>query len=159
MTMTELFNFLNAPLHNSRWSWGAVNPFNKDIVLRVWADERREIGGNKHCYFISGKLRWTDEEGNEQVWDSNDEPDRLGQKERDLQVGGFDGSQRIILVVCHAEDVNASPRAIKEFNQKTILVAKEVVEYEGGLYAKATERLPVMTYRQAATMSPEECAS
>tara|TARA_B100001123_G_C15198211_1_gene982220 strand:+ start:250 stop:732 length:483 start_codon:yes stop_codon:yes gene_type:complete len=38
-TVTELFAKLGAPLANKRWSWGAIRSVDRNIILRVWADQ------------------------------------------------------------------------------------------------------------------------
>lgn len=39
--MEELFRvLLRAPLHNPRWSWGAVRDLDQAVFLRVWEDEK-----------------------------------------------------------------------------------------------------------------------
>lgn len=41
MTQSAFFAMLGAPLHNVRWSWGAVRPEDGAVFLRVWTDRMR----------------------------------------------------------------------------------------------------------------------
>jgi hypothetical protein len=45
VTLTEFFAYLEAPLANQRWSWGAVRPSDGAVLLRVWQDEQRKMDG------------------------------------------------------------------------------------------------------------------
>ena len=58
MSISKLFEQLDAPLKSVRWSWGAVSKTG-EVYLRVWQDEFEKNGGKlwarltRHSAFVA----------------------------------------------------------------------------------------------------------
>ena len=57
-----------------------------------------------------------------------DDPDDLGYQERARHVEQIRAGARCFMVMCEAEDVNASPRAIKDFNRDEVFPGGRIVQ-------------------------------
>lgn len=129
MSITALFEKLGAPLANSRWSWGGVRE-DGSVVLRVWQNETKRIGGRLH-------MRLTHQEifvGRE---------DNLGYQERNRHAEQIRAGARCYMVMCEPKSTQTEPREIKDFNEREVFVAGEVVEHEGDLWAPLAARLDI----------------
>jgi hypothetical protein len=130
MSMTELFSKLNAPLANSRWSWGGEKQDEDAVVLRVWQDRKRKIG-DKHYMMLTHHEKFVGKE------------DKLGYQERNQHVERARNGTKCYMVMCLAKNVEASPRAIKSFNEKDIFVGGKVEELDGDTWIELVDRFPV----------------
>lgn len=129
MSITALFEKLGAPLANSRWSWGGVRE-DGSVVLRVWQNETKRIGGRLY-------MRLTHQEifvGRE---------DNLGYQERNRHAEQIRAGARCYMVMCEPKSTQTEPREIKDFNEREVFVAGEVVEHEGDLWAPLAARLDI----------------
>jgi len=45
---------LDAPLRNSRWSWGAVSRDERKVYLRVWKEQIASLDGARHVKVLRG---------------------------------------------------------------------------------------------------------
>lgn len=128
MSPSELFRRLGAPLKNVVWSWGAVRSSDNTVFLRVWQDRERKVDGKwytrltHHAVFV-------------------DDPANLGWQERLAHVAKIREGAPCYLVMCEAKDVNASPRAIKSFNDRELFVGGAVVEMDGDWWIERTARI------------------
>ena len=114
MTITDLFQQLDAPLRNHVWSWGAVSPTGR-LYLRVWEDRIITTGGIKHVQLthLAGS---TDSHG----WgERRDQVERIRRNH----------SMPVLCIVCTAFDPKATPRTIRGFDRNIILRG-----YGDGLY-------------------------
>jgi len=123
MGPTKFFEYLGAPLKNSRWSWGAVRS-DGGVFLRTWKDEVRTLGDDTH-YLIFNEQPASKGKAN------------LGCNERRRHIDSVIAGAPCFLVMCSAEDVDAHPRRIESFDEKNLIVGGEIVEVEGELWIKA----------------------
>ena len=114
MSITRFFDKeLNAPLKNSRWSWGAVSVSGGAVYLRVWADE----------FETRDAKRWARLTRRAAFVDRPNHPGWLERKEHVLMV--VEGAKSYA-VVCRAKHPSGSPRQIASFNKKQVLVGGAV---------------------------------
>ena len=131
MSLTEFFKRIDAPLANSRWSWGGVRP-DGAIVLRAWQDEVKRIDDvmyvrvTHHAAF----------EGDE---------DNLGFRERLKHVEAIQNGAPGFVVMCLAKDSRAVPRSIKSFNKSDVFVGGRLLEKDGDFFLELTNRVPFET--------------
>lgn len=129
MSLTALFKKINAPLANSRWSWGSVRP-DGSIVLRVWQDRKERID-DKLYILIAHKE------------DSNGSDTSRGYKERLANIEAIKAGAKCLMVMCLAVDTEATPRVIKSFNKKDIFVGGDVLVQDGDTYVELVGRQAV----------------
>jgi len=55
---------------------------------------------------------------------------------------GHRSGARCYLVMCEAKDIDASPRAIKSFNDQDLFVGGELREMDGDLWIERAGRVP-----------------
>ncbi|MFK4794239.1 hypothetical protein [Sphingobium sp. ZW T5_29] len=123
------FTSLNAPLRNSRWSWGAERE-DGVIILRVWQDQRRAVDGR---YFV----RLTHHEA------YADDPDNLGYRERVGHVERIRGGATAYAVMCTPRDKEARPRKVGSFDRRELIVIGELMDIDGNVWGEIAHRLPV----------------
>lgn len=130
MSISAHFFSLGAPLRNIRWSWGAVRNSDGAIFLRVWRDEkihqdrRSFMRVTAHAHFV-------------------DRPQNLGWRERLRQVEEIKGGAIAYMIVCDAVDPSAVPRTIRKFDNKTIFLGGELLEYEGDSWLELAKPIAV----------------
>lgn len=128
MSITALFEKLGAPLANSRWSWGGMRG-DGSVVLRVWQNETRRIDGKFYVQLT-----------HHEVFAGRE--DNLGYQERNRHVKQTQAGARCYMVMCEAEEPKTDPRKIKRFEKNSVLVAGELIEHEGDLWAPIADRKP-----------------
>ena len=119
LSISEFFKIrLNAPLVNTRWSWGALSEDKKKIYLSIWADEITVADGKTWVIILNNDL--------------NTSPAK---------------QERIdhIDLIKIAKDVTAIPRDMKEFNSEYLRIIKNnfFTDKDGRLIAELGDRLPV----------------
>jgi hypothetical protein len=121
MSIGDFFrDTLHAPLGNTRWSWGAVNPKTGQLFLRVWVDERETVSGVDQIHVLG-----TD-------WSSRSPGYPERQRQVELLRAGTEGYG----VLCVAENpATRGARKIKEFDQQTLLRFGPLIERGGDVYA------------------------
>lgn len=129
MSITALFENLGAPLANSRWSWGGMRE-DGSVVLRVWQNETKRIGGKTHIQ-LTHRAVFVGRE------------DNLGYQERIRHVEQIQAGASCYMVMCEPKSPHTVPREIKGFNEREVFVAGDVVEHEGDLWAPIADRKPV----------------
>lgn len=129
MSLTSFFEFLGAPLSNSRWSWGSRRASDGGVFLRVWRD---------HLLFADGGRRYMMVDANVPVTGRN-----LGYEERVRHIDAIRAGAPCFLVMCDAKDVHSPNRTIKEFDEGMILVGGGIVEKNGKTYVEVVARKPV----------------
>jgi hypothetical protein len=135
MTQKDLFERLNAPLANARWSWGSVRD-DGTVFLRVWQDEIKKLGGVLHVR-VACQLEEDDEGGS------------LGYQERLKHLKHVWRGAPCYLVMCQAEDTEAYPRKVKEFNTDNVFRGGKLVVIEGDSWVELGPAVPV---REAAIL-------
>jgi hypothetical protein len=134
MTLTSLFKYLNAPLTNQRWSWGAARASDGAVFLRVWQDEIVKSGQRRLARVTANAVF----AGNEA------DP---GYAERLRHVELIRNGAKSYMIVCAAVDVHASPRAIATFNEKEVFVGGTLAETNGEWWLELVSRQPVQSVR------------
>ena len=130
MSITDLFYKLNAPLTNPRWSWGSVRDSDGAVILRVWQDRKTKYS-DRHFMMITHHEKFVGRE------------DNRGYKERNMHAELIRNGSKCYMVMCLAENVEASPRSIKSFNSNDIFVGGEVIELNGDTWVELSGRIPV----------------
>lgn len=100
MRISALYRDRGAPLRNTRWSWGAVNPETKDIFLSVWTDAVKEIEARK---FV-------------QVTGQGDPKRNPGLRERLTHVDAILSGHRGFLIFCRPKKTNDHRRSVSSIN-------------------------------------------
>jgi len=118
ITLTELYNFLGAPLANQRWSWGAVRPSDSAVILRVWQDECTALDGN-HVVQVT----FSD-------W-SAEHPGNLGHAERLTHLELIRTGAPAYMIMCNAADTEASPRKVAAFNDREFFARGRILKHCG----------------------------
>jgi hypothetical protein len=98
--LVDAYAYFGATPRNSRWSWSAVTPDNKTVVVTLWEDETAEDGSVD--FFGHPKVeRWKNQ---------------LGNRERiaNLQIARANCGGEFRVVRIKAKDKNAIPRAIAD---------------------------------------------
>jgi hypothetical protein len=134
MTLTSLFKYLNAPLTNQRWSWGAARASDGAVFLRVWQDEVIK-SGQRRLARVTANAAF---EGNEA---------NPGYAERLRHVDLIRNGAKAYVIMCAAVDVQASPRAIATFNEKEVFVGGNIAETNGEWWLELVSRQPVQSVR------------
>lgn len=130
MSQKEFFASLGVPVSTSRQGWGSVRPSDGAVFLRVWQDEFRTQDGRQF-------VRVTHHDSQEEDLRSSGDRERLQHIEQIRQ------GATCYLVMCQATDVNATPRAVKQFNEQEVFMAGEVVELDGELWIELGSRVPI----------------
>lgn len=101
--LAKCFAHFNAKGRNARWSWSALTEDKREVVLTLWKDELRYVGGKPTYTSGTGEnlIVWQRKPGN---------AERLENLKwaRDHCGGLFS------VVITIAEDVHASPRSIAD---------------------------------------------
>lgn len=129
--ITDYFTYLQAPLVNQRWSWGAIRSSDGALFLRVWGDEH--IRQDKVRYY---RLTAYD------VF--KDKPDDRGWNERLRHLDLLRTPHRTAptyLVICTAKDTKAEPRAIADYDKSSLFVGGEVIQANGDWWIAALGRI------------------
>jgi len=88
MSLSSLFNRLGAPLHNNRWSWGAVRANDGSVFLRVWQDESKVINGKRFMRITANE------------YFQNNDPNNLGYQERLKHIQQIQTGAKSYMIVC-----------------------------------------------------------
>jgi hypothetical protein len=137
-SITDYFRRLNAPLHNSRWSWGSVREADQALFLRVWGDE--SIGeGDLRYYRLTAYSTF------------ESKPKDLGWLERQRHLALLqdpDRSAPTYMVICTAKDTAAEPRSIADFDSQTLFLGGDLIQHEGDWWLQARNRVEAYDARQ-----------
>jgi len=113
MSISGFFKSLGAPLANNRWSWGAQRPSDGAVFLRVWQDLKFVDDGQIFMLVAGAGIEASE---------------RLGAQERARHLASIRRGAPCYLVMCVAKEVDASPRAIREFNADELFVGAEIID-------------------------------
>ena len=137
MNINRFFtDVLGANLKNTRWSWGAVEPLNHRVYLRVWQDAIEGSGKSSRVHIARDKpLRR-----------SNGFAERLAHIR--LIRAGAEGFG----VVCTAIDAaTTESRQIASFEEQVLLRFGALIEENGDTYAEILERVAVVSLARPQT--------
>ena len=129
LSISEFFKIrLNAPLVNTRWSWGALSEDKKKIYLSIWADEITVADGKTWVIILNNDL--------------NTSP---AKQERIDHIDLIKNGLAAYALIKIAKDVTAIPRDMKEFNSEYLRIIKNnfFTDENGRLLAELGDRLPV----------------
>lgn len=129
--ITDYFTYLQAPLVNWRWSWGALRPSDGALFLRVWGDEH--IWRDKVRYY---RITAHDVFKNK--------PDDRGWNERLRHLDLLREPHRTAptyLVICTAKDTKADPRVIADYDKSSLFVGGSVIQENGDWWIAASGRI------------------
>lgn len=131
MTNTQFFDeILDAPLHNARWSWGAVNRSGSQVFLRVWADQIEQIDGAGHVAVYYDFARLQSNPGFRE---------RAEHLALDLPIFGL---------VCTARDPEEIPRHIASWDTDRVVELGKPLKHVGEFhYAPILRELPIRVLR------------
>jgi len=124
-----MFKALGAPLKNTRWSWGALNPNTGAVYLRVWIDDVRERQQGKivrltnRAYFEGGKS--------------------LGYAERKRHLERLQGGVPGYLIFCRSREPSVNRRKMKSFVADQIFPTGAMEEVEGDTYIQFAEGIAI----------------
>lgn len=129
MSLTDLFNKLDAPLANRRWSWGGTR---KDgtVFLRVWQDRKKKIDGKWHM-MVTHHAAY------------KDDPESLGYQERLRHVKAVKAGVPCYMVMCLAKCPEDRPRQIKSYDKKDVFLGGDCREFEGDTWLELRERVSI----------------
>ncbi len=128
--MKKMFETLDAPLVNPRWSWGAVRPQDGVVFLRVWQDRMRMHDG---CQFV--QVHAPRRALNTRV--------KPGRRERLEHVDLSRHGASCYLIMCEARDQSERPRRVKDFNDAEVFRGGRLVELDGEWYIERLDGLSV----------------
>lgn len=129
LSMAGFFKLLGAPLHNTRWSWGAVRPKDGTVFLRVWKDRVEVRNGTRYVEITPPPQR-----------DVRRHP---GKSERHRHVDLVRAGARCFLIVCAAVDARDTPRTIGEFEQDVVFPGGRTELREGAWWIEMLDGVPV----------------
>lgn len=121
-------NILGAPLKNVQWSWGAVDPLNYRVFLRIWQDQCQHKSGKEYCRI------------------ARDIPRRRsnGFLERNRHIELLRNGAQGYGVVCVAADPTTTDvRKIKSFDEQFLVQFGNIVKADGNTYAEVIARVAV----------------
>lgn len=129
MNLNRFFtDTLGAQLKNSRWSWGAIDPLNNRVYLRVWQDAMQETATGERIQIARDKPRRR----------SN------GFAERRAHVALIRAGAEGFGVVCTAVDPDTTDvRRIASFDQDFLIRFGTITSEGGNTFAEIRERVPV----------------
>ena len=130
MRQKALFEYLNAPLRNYRWSWGAVRPGDGAVFLRVWEDRKRPHGGSQFV-MVTHRSKY------------RDRPSKPAFREREDHIRFVQKGAASYLVFCEAVDTGAEPRKIASFNSSEVFPGGRMVELDGEMWIEVLPGIPI----------------
>jgi hypothetical protein len=130
MSLTGLFEELDAPLANNRWSWGAVREQDQAVFLRVWQD-----GCKKLPEFGAGYFAW--------VANAPYTNNSLGESERNRHIELIKNGAKAYVIICIDEGHSEGDgRKIDDFDNDSLHVGGIVVEYDNSFFMQLVDRVP-----------------
>ena len=134
MTQTQYFEWLGAPLVNTRWSWGAVRS-DGVIFLRAWQDETSIIDGKRHI-LVAQHLSFVDDQSN------------LGYRERMVHVELIRQGAKCFIVMVEADLALLPTRVIKDFNSDEVFSTGLIRQNGGDEWIELRQRVPATHARK-----------
>ncbi|HMQ19933.1 MAG TPA: hypothetical protein PKC77_12335 [Sphingopyxis sp.] len=129
MSISALFNRLDAPLTNVQWSWGAQRS-DGSIFLRVWQDETFREGSRTFVRLAKHEL-------------FQDDPSNLGYAERLRHLEMLRQGASGYAIMLRAVDPKAYPRSIAGFNKNEVFQLGEICLIDGNEWAELIGRIAI----------------
>jgi len=137
LSITDFFaGTLNAPLHNSVWSWGAVRPNDGVVFLRCWSDTLKRFDGLSYV-----EIQWPETEIRKS---------KPGWLQRNEHIALMQTGHPAYAVIVTAKNTNANPRQIAFFNAKEVFQLGAMMERDGVTYAQIVARHGIRDIRDLA---------
>lgn len=126
MALDAFFRKLDAPLNNSRWSWGAVGQ-DGNVYLRVWQDETKNVDGQLRVrIYLDG------------VHDESNP----GNNERKEHIKMIENGAKCLMVMCLAKDKDAPKREIKHYNKRNLFVGGNLLKDGADIWIEILDKVP-----------------
>jgi hypothetical protein len=145
-SITDYFRRLNAPLLNSRWSWGSVREEDQALFLRVWGDQSITQGASRY-YRLTAYSAF------------ESKPKDRGWLERQRHLAMLQDTNRkapTYMVICTAKDTASEPRAIADFDPNTLFEGGELIQHAGDWWLEARTRVEAYDARQIQSDDPPD---
>ena len=113
-TITEMFQYCNAPLKNTRWSWGAVS-VNNEIF---YVENELVVIEDRRFYRVTHLAVYKDKMFHPGI------RERLDHVERITRLSSF-------MIKCRAKNPKAIPREFKDFDVSHIGAGGKLIDIEG----------------------------
>jgi len=134
ISITDFFaGSLEAPLHNSVWSWGALRKRDGVVFLRCWRDTIRRVDGQSMI-----EVQWPETEIRKS---------KPGWIERNEHLQLMRNGHPTYAVMVTAKNVHANPRQIDFYNAKELFRLGQTIERDGVSLAQVLDRLPLSAIR------------
>lgn len=144
MNQTEFFNWINAPLCNSRNSWGAIQKKSNNVILKVWSDEEVRLDGKNLILLLHYKSYI-------------DGLAKVGHRERIEHIERVKRGSSCYLVMCYArlssDASGRERRRISEFSGSSrshLFCSGDLFEIDNNIYV---ERLGRISSNEVKSMS------
>jgi hypothetical protein len=129
MSMSFMFEKINAPLHNIIWSWGAATPDERIVYLRVWQDETITIDGKRYVHLLAR--------------DKFEGKKNLGYEERLRQLNLVRQGAECFVIFCEPRKPITSPRKVADYVKDRVFPTKDFLEHEGDLWIEFGGGIPL----------------
>ena len=133
MTQTQFFEWLGAPLHNLRWSWGSVR-HDGVVFLRVWQDETTRHEGKRYMRVTKHSV-FADDLGN------------LGYQERLKHLEVIRSGARAYMVMCEAAPDKLPEREILDYNADEVFEGGSLIAINGDSWLELNHRVAAKAVR------------
>ena len=134
MTQTQFFEWLGAPLVNTRWSWGSVR-HDGVVFLRAWQDETVKLDGKRYIWVVQHSA-------------FVDDPNNLGYQERMRHIDLVRTGAKCYVVMVEADPAKMPTRVIKAFDSDDVFEVGALREHEGGEWIELVSRVPADKVRK-----------
>jgi hypothetical protein len=134
-----MFAYLDAPLKNVQWSWGAVRESDGAVFLVVWQDENLRRGKRSYS-LVHNQIYWGESTNSQGLNERKSHLDLVRQ-----------GAKAYMIMARVADDaVDGATRRIGELNSEEVFVGGELFEDErGNIWLERVSRIPVEKGRAA----------
>lgn len=136
-TITDYFKYLQAPLKNPRWSWGAVREGDQALFLRIWGDE----------FVVRGKTRFYRITAYEVFKYKPSDHGWIERQEHLKLLQAPVQNAPTYMVICTAKDTKAEPRTIADYDKTTVFLGGDLIQEHGDWWLEAKSRLQAAEVR------------
>jgi len=116
ISISALYKELGAPLRNSRWSWGAINPLKRTLFLSVWEDQIK-LFGERRLVRVTAHA------------DLNRKTD-YGYRERLSHLEAIRGGTQTFLIFCRTKSTTDRRRSLSTVNSRQLFPVTSVEKFD-----------------------------
>lgn len=131
-----------ANVRNERWSWGALDPVDNRLFLRVWSDQIRQIEGSQHALLL--RPHWNNSSG-------------YGERVRHIEA--IREGIEAFGVICTPKPRANGSRTIKSFDRAALLRLDGVVDLDDEVWVRIAGELPATQLQRSpsgfSTLGPD----